>query len=58
MVHGKGLRLCVVIGVDHVKGLFHDPLGHSPFFSKEVAIFTSVETFMYIMFVCKVLLAN
>ncbi len=42
----------------HLKAHFmiHSPI--PPFFSKKVEIFTSAEAFRYIMFVCKLFLAN
>ncbi len=42
------------------KGPFHDLQPHppSPFFSKKVEIFTSVEALWYIWFVCKIIVAN
>ena len=41
-----------------LKGPFHDPQLHSPIFTKKVEIFTSVEAYRYIKYVCKIFLAN
>ena len=41
-----------------IKGPFRDPQPNPPFFSKKVEIFTSGDASRYIMFVCKIFLAN
>ncbi len=44
--------------LEDIKGPFRDPQPHPPIFHKKVEIFTWVEPFMYIMYVCKISLAN
>ncbi len=41
-----------------VKGPFRDPQPHPSIFSKKVEIFTSAEASRYIIFMCKIFLAN
>ncbi len=55
---GVGTPLLITKKKKIIKGPFRDPQPHPQFSTKKVEIFTSVEAFRYIIYVCKIFLAN